>query len=75
MQAIAFEADILDEFLRIPNFELLKNQHVRVVIETIQESNDASVTSVTQLPQAFLNPVSVQDYSQLGTRESLYETR
>jgi hypothetical protein len=71
MQAIAFEADIVDEFLRIPNFELFKNQHVRVVIEATQESNDATIT---KLPQAFLNPVSVQDYSKLGTRESLYSS-
>jgi hypothetical protein len=32
MQAITFEADIVGEFLRIPNFELFKNKHVRVVI-------------------------------------------
>jgi Txe/YoeB family toxin of Txe-Axe toxin-antitoxin module len=33
MYAIAFEADIVDEFLRIPNFEQFKNKHVKVVIE------------------------------------------
>jgi hypothetical protein len=33
MCAVAFEADIVSEFLRIPNFEQFKNKHVRVVIE------------------------------------------
>ncbi len=33
MLAITFEADIVSEYLRIPNFEQLKNKHVRVVIE------------------------------------------
>jgi len=33
MYAITFEADIVSEFLRIPNFEQLKNKHVKVVIE------------------------------------------
>ena len=33
MIAVAFEADIVSEFLRIPNFEQFKNKHVRVVIE------------------------------------------
>jgi hypothetical protein len=33
MCAVEFEADIVSEFLRIPNFEQLKNKHVRVVIE------------------------------------------
>ena len=45
MHAITFETDIVDEFLRIPNFELFKNKHVRVVIEeeistSIAVSND-----------------------------------
>ncbi|HQR82626.1 MAG TPA: hypothetical protein PK283_06940 [Thiotrichales bacterium] len=33
MYSIAFETDIVSEFLRIPNFEQFKNKHVRVVIE------------------------------------------
>jgi hypothetical protein len=34
MYAIEFEADIVNEYLKIPNFEQLKNKHVRVIIET-----------------------------------------
>jgi hypothetical protein len=33
MIAVTFEADIVSEFLRVPNFEQFKNKHVRVVIE------------------------------------------
>jgi hypothetical protein len=33
MNAMTFEADIVGEFLRIPNFERFQNKHVKVVIE------------------------------------------
>ena len=38
MYAITFEADIVSEYLRIPNFEQLKNKHVRVVIEAEEKA-------------------------------------
>lgn len=34
MYAIEFETDVVNEYLKIPNFEQFKNKHVRVVIET-----------------------------------------
>ena len=46
MQAITFEADIVSEFLRIPNFEQLKNKHVKVVIE-------ASETQISDIDSCF----------------------
>ncbi len=33
MNAMTFEADIVGEFLRIPNFERFQNKHVKVLIE------------------------------------------
>ncbi|WP_075879253.1 hypothetical protein [Vreelandella massiliensis] len=42
MYAIEFEADIKSEFLRIPQYEQLKNQHVKVILLT--ESPDISAT-------------------------------
>ncbi|MCI4412242.1 MAG: hypothetical protein JHC38_11275 [Thiotrichales bacterium] len=45
MVAVAFEADIVSEFLRIPNFEQFKNKHVRVVIE----AEDAAVIPARRL--------------------------
>lgn len=44
MYAITFEADIVSEYLRIPNFEQLKNKHVRVVIEA-EESQFSDIDS------------------------------
>lgn len=39
MYAIEFEADVVGEYLKIPNFEQFKNKHVRVVIEAEGESS------------------------------------
>jgi hypothetical protein len=64
MQAITFEADIEGEFLRIPNFELFKNKHVRVVIEAEEVSAARSV-----LPKAFTQPLQVAEYVAMGSRD------
>jgi hypothetical protein len=64
MQAITFEADIVGEFLRIPNFELFKNKHVRVVIEAEEVSAARSV-----LPKAFTQPLQVAEYVAMGSRD------
>lgn len=45
MYSIAFETDIVSEFLRIPNFEQFKNKHVRVVIE----AEEAMITEKRRL--------------------------
>lgn len=68
MYAITFEADIVSEYLRIPNFEQLKNKHVRVVIEA-EESQSAQ----TALPIAFTRPLTVRDYSAIGGRDEWYD--
>jgi len=34
MYAIEFEADIKGEFIRLPQFEKLKNRHVKVIVLT-----------------------------------------
>lgn len=44
MHAITFETSIVGEFLRIPNFELFQNKHVRVVIEADAVTNDTMET-------------------------------
>jgi len=64
MYAVAFEADIVSEFLRIPNFEQFKNKHVRVVIEAEEASDARSV-----LPKAFTQPLQVAEYVAMGSRE------
>jgi hypothetical protein len=40
MYAIEFEVDIKGEFIRIPEFEKLKNRHVKVIVLT-EESTEA----------------------------------
>ena len=42
MYAIEFEADVVGEYLKIPNFEQFKNKHVRFVIEAEGESKEAN---------------------------------
>lgn len=64
MYAVTFEADIVSEFLRIPNFEQLKNKHVRVVIEAEEVPAIRSV-----LPAAFTQPLQVTEYSAMGSRD------
>ena len=32
MQAIEFETDVTDEYIRLPNYESLKNKHIRVIV-------------------------------------------
>lgn len=34
MYALEFEVDITSEYIRIPNYEQLKNKHVRVIVLT-----------------------------------------
>ena len=41
MYALEFETDITSEYIRIPNYKQLKNQHVRVILlsETLTEAS------------------------------------
>lgn len=32
MYAVEFETDVVSEYVRIPNFEQFKNQHVKVIV-------------------------------------------
>jgi hypothetical protein len=40
MYFVEFEADITSEYVRIPNYEKLKNQHVRVIVLSEQDEHD-----------------------------------
>lgn len=40
MYFVEFEADITSEYVRIPNYEKLKNQHVRVIVLSEQDAHD-----------------------------------
>jgi hypothetical protein len=56
MVAVTFEADIVSEFLRIPNFEQLKNKHVRVVIEEEVVQNNPKQAIKALLTNARVKP-------------------
>ena len=49
MYAIEFEVDIKGEFIRLPEFEKLKNRHVKVIVLT-EESPDEIPDGKIQIP-------------------------
>jgi hypothetical protein len=63
MYAVTFEADIVSEFLRIPNFEQLKNKHVRVVIEA--EDAEQRSASPKQAIKALLDNAHIKPFQQI----------
>lgn len=48
MYALEFEADITSEYIRIPNYDQLKNQHVRVIVLSEQAVDASSHTPQTK---------------------------
>ncbi|MBS3667108.1 hypothetical protein [Vreelandella boliviensis] len=40
MYAVEFETDIESEFIRLPQFEKLKNRHVKVIVLTADSDDD-----------------------------------
>jgi len=66
MQAIEFEIDINDEFIKIPNFEQLKNKHVKIILLYNEEENKNQ-----KLPNIFYDPIIKTKY-ELFQREEIY---
>ncbi len=56
MYAVAFETDVVSEFLRIPNFEQFKNKHVKVIIETEEAATNAKQSIQTLLSSTIEKP-------------------
>lgn len=50
MYAIEFEADIESEFIRIPEYEKLKNQHVKVIVLAGEMPEKNSMESINRQP-------------------------
>lgn len=63
MLAITFEADIVSEYLRIPNFEQLKNKHVRVVIEEEAASPSIVLNDIDDCFDRFHYNISAQTFN------------
>ncbi|AHF01130.1 hypothetical protein THIAE_04410 [Thiomicrospira aerophila AL3] len=46
MYAVEFETDVVSEYVRIPNFEQFKNQHVKVIVLSEQANLSQSVAGI-----------------------------
>jgi hypothetical protein len=55
MYAVEFETDVVSEYVRIPNFEQFKNQHVKVIV--LSESSQSM--NLKPLAQSRRQPASV----------------
>jgi hypothetical protein len=67
MYAIEFEADVHNHTIQIPDeYKELESKHIKVFIV------DVSIPK-KQLPDGFLNPVITIDYSEIPTREEIYD--
>ncbi|WP_044408400.1 hypothetical protein [Thiomicrospira microaerophila] len=67
MYAVEVELDVQEPYLKIPNYERLKNKHVRVLF--IAEDESLPLLSKTSLPNVYLNPIVVDSYDALGSRD------
>lgn len=71
MYAIEFETDIDGEYIRIPEFEKLKNKHVRVIV--LAEENDAVTESAnhisTQQMQTIVNQARDSGISEMSLQQ------
>ena len=66
MQAIEFEIDINDEFIKIPHFEELKDKHVKIILLYNEEEKQTRI-----LPNIFYYPVITTQYERFQ-REEIY---
>lgn len=71
MYAVEMELDVREPFLKIPNYERLKNKHVRVLF--IAEDEQAAPEFSLTLPDIYLNPAVIESYEMIGTRDDWYE--
>jgi hypothetical protein len=67
MYAIEFETDVYNNTIQIPEeYKELDLRHVKVFVVDVK-------TTKKTLPDGFYNPKLTLDYSQIGTRDELYD--
>jgi len=67
MYAIEFEADVKDFTIAIPReYQELESKHVKIFVVEVANKK-------TQIPQVFLNPIVIDSYDDIATREDIYE--
>jgi virulence-associated protein VagC len=71
MYAIEFETDINSEYIRLPEFEKLKNKHVRVIV--LSEETDSAIEPVnplkTQQMQTIVNQARESGISETSLQQ------
>ncbi|PKG54767.1 MULTISPECIES: hypothetical protein [Halomonadaceae] len=50
MYAIEFEADIKNEYIRLPQFEKLKNRHVKIIVLAEDSAEPDHETTIQRYP-------------------------
>ena len=58
MYAVEFETDVVSEYVRIPNFEQFKNQHVKVIVL----SDHKSVATDCKVEAAYLDTLRKRNF-------------
>lgn len=53
MQSMTFETNILNEFIRTPNYEQFKKKHVRIVIEEVATESGLTPNELDECFDAF----------------------
>jgi hypothetical protein len=76
MQAIEFEVESEGRLIKIPEeYAEFASRHLKVVLlmDDIQQKKVESSEVSKVLPKAFLNPVKVSSYDNIGKRDDLYD--
>ncbi|HAA45959.1 MAG: hypothetical protein XD36_1256 [Halomonas sp. 54_146] len=60
MYAIEFEADIKNEFIRLPHFEKLKNRHVKIIV-LADDSAEPDHEKIVQRQPAKVPPIAFKE--------------
>jgi len=63
MYAVEFETDILSEYVRIPNFEQFKNQHVKVIVLSEHTNVSQSVVGAEETDLIDFSAFKVKAFS------------
>ena len=76
MQAIEFEVESEGRLIKIPEeYAEFASRHLKVVllVEDVEQKKVEPSENSKVLPKAFLNPVKVSSYEDIGKRDELYD--
>ncbi len=76
MQAIEFEVESEGRLIKIPEqYAEFASRHLKVVLlmDDVEQKKVKSSGGSKVLPKAFLNPLKVASYDNIGKRDDLYD--